>query len=465
MKTNGLGATGGSGSTIVVSAAHTFADNTARDTYFTGHTSEKTNGLVIIVGSAYQQWNGAAWIVITAIATGPAGAAGSAGSAGAAGATGATGPTGNQGAQGIPGDTGQDAALPPVNLGTGAIALTRAANSNRSNRAAPIAPQTVTVDTTNGVIGDLYSIANLGSANITMPSGFVIEPGKYGCDEWEGGATFISTMSVEAGSGSAPASISGSTTVGQTLTCVPATGYHGSFQWQNFVSSAWADIGGATSATFDTLLTSTPYRCNFAGLYYTNEITTSSGGGLAAANDSFDRTDTTTGMGVATGGGVYDDTTTTAKMIVNGNLCVMAPSVGLDYAQSNLETDTVNRTSGIVVDLTPVIGGTLYWFPRIDDSGDSVFVECRGDNHNFIVKQSVSGANTTLATDTAHTGNFAHTLSAVLAGASVTITVDGDVIYTDAAQHTAEAGTLCGMGAFGSSATMAGLSFNNLTNT
>lgn len=46
----------------LVAAAHNFADNAARDTYFTANPSEKTTGTVIRVGSAYQQWSGLLWI-------------------------------------------------------------------------------------------------------------------------------------------------------------------------------------------------------------------------------------------------------------------------------------------------------------------------------------------------------------------------------------------------------------------
>lgn len=90
MKTNGLGA-GGTTGVITVPAQYTFADNTARDTYFTAHPTEKVLNLFIIVGSAFQEWSGSAWVVVTSIAQGPAGTNGSAGSAGAAGAAGTNG--------------------------------------------------------------------------------------------------------------------------------------------------------------------------------------------------------------------------------------------------------------------------------------------------------------------------------------------------------------------------------------
>lgn len=50
-----------------VNSNHIFADNTARDTYFTANPTEKVSSLIISVGSGYQEWNGTAWIAKTGI--------------------------------------------------------------------------------------------------------------------------------------------------------------------------------------------------------------------------------------------------------------------------------------------------------------------------------------------------------------------------------------------------------------
>lgn len=100
--------------------------------------------------------------------------------------------------------------LAPANLGTGAVALTAASHANRSNRWNGSTDQTVTIDTTGGTVGDLYSITNIGSGTLLMPgtaaAGYkrTIGPGSGGVVEWLGGSTFISWIpnNVGAGTGS-----------------------------------------------------------------------------------------------------------------------------------------------------------------------------------------------------------------------------------------------------------------------
>jgi len=50
-----------------INSNHIFADNTARDAYFTTNPTEKVSSLIISVGSGYQEWNGTAWIAKTGI--------------------------------------------------------------------------------------------------------------------------------------------------------------------------------------------------------------------------------------------------------------------------------------------------------------------------------------------------------------------------------------------------------------
>lgn len=50
-----------------INSNHIFADNTARDAYFTANPTEKVSSLIISVGSGYQEWNGTAWIAKTGI--------------------------------------------------------------------------------------------------------------------------------------------------------------------------------------------------------------------------------------------------------------------------------------------------------------------------------------------------------------------------------------------------------------
>ena len=50
-----------------INSNHIFANNTARDAYFTANPTEKVSSLIISVGSGYQEWNGTAWIAKTGI--------------------------------------------------------------------------------------------------------------------------------------------------------------------------------------------------------------------------------------------------------------------------------------------------------------------------------------------------------------------------------------------------------------
>lgn len=71
------------GGGLSILSSHIFADNTARDTYFTANPTEKTVGVFISVGSGFQQWNGTTWVTMTAVVQGPAGTNGTNGTVGA----------------------------------------------------------------------------------------------------------------------------------------------------------------------------------------------------------------------------------------------------------------------------------------------------------------------------------------------------------------------------------------------
>ena len=50
-----------------INSNHIFADNIARDLYFTANPTEKVPSLIISVGVGYQEWNGTAWIAKTGL--------------------------------------------------------------------------------------------------------------------------------------------------------------------------------------------------------------------------------------------------------------------------------------------------------------------------------------------------------------------------------------------------------------
>jgi hypothetical protein len=188
----------------------------------------------------------------------------------------------------IPAASSGGGALAPVDLGTGAIALTAAAHANRALRWSGSAAQTVSINTTGGVIGDLYSIANKGTATITMPgsaaAGFklAVEPGTVGAIEWEGGPTFYSTIPAQVtggGGGEDPASISApsGTAVGSPLVVAFNGGWFANaLQWEaNGVA-----IPGETSATLLIPTADVWYRCIVNNQFATNQIhSTAAGGG------------------------------------------------------------------------------------------------------------------------------------------------------------------------------------------
>lgn len=58
---------GGGGGSFVINDDHFFADNNARDTYFTAHPDELETGTLIKVGTEYQQYNGTSWTNVTAV--------------------------------------------------------------------------------------------------------------------------------------------------------------------------------------------------------------------------------------------------------------------------------------------------------------------------------------------------------------------------------------------------------------
>lgn len=96
-----VGSTGGSAFTI--NKNHIFADNTARDSYFALNPTEKEDGILISVGSGFQEYNGANWIEKSPILKGNKGDKGDKGD------TGEQGLQGIQGVQGLQGISGQDA--------------------------------------------------------------------------------------------------------------------------------------------------------------------------------------------------------------------------------------------------------------------------------------------------------------------------------------------------------------------
>lgn len=55
-----IGGVGG----YAVDSKHIFANNDARDSYFAEHPDEKVKGLLISVGSGFQEWNGTEWVEI-----------------------------------------------------------------------------------------------------------------------------------------------------------------------------------------------------------------------------------------------------------------------------------------------------------------------------------------------------------------------------------------------------------------
>lgn len=61
-----IGGVGG----YAVDSKHIFANNDARDSYFAEHPDEKVKGLLISVGSGFQEWNGTEWVDKTAIIAG-----------------------------------------------------------------------------------------------------------------------------------------------------------------------------------------------------------------------------------------------------------------------------------------------------------------------------------------------------------------------------------------------------------
>ena len=105
---------GGGGGSFVIADDHFFADDAARDAFF---TDAPEAGTLISVGTDYQQWDGSAWVDKTAIVRGPkgdTGAQGIQGIQGPAGPAGPQGPQGVQGIQGVAGATGAAGAVGPA---------------------------------------------------------------------------------------------------------------------------------------------------------------------------------------------------------------------------------------------------------------------------------------------------------------------------------------------------------------
>ena len=55
---------------LTIDSNHVFLNNTARDAYFDANPGEKVVGVLISVGSGYQEWSGTEWIDKTAIIAG-----------------------------------------------------------------------------------------------------------------------------------------------------------------------------------------------------------------------------------------------------------------------------------------------------------------------------------------------------------------------------------------------------------
>lgn len=171
-----------------------------------------------------------------------------------------------------------------VTIGTGGIALSASANANRTNVWTGSTPQTVTIDTTGGVVDDLYILANQGTADVTMPGtagagySLTVAPNTIGCVQWRGGSTFLSwipsvtgvavvdnltstssTNALSAKQGKVlsdllaavapPVTVTGSTVNGSVLTRTLGTGWSESAgNW----TRDGTNISGATSPTYTT---------------------------------------------------------------------------------------------------------------------------------------------------------------------------------------------------------------------
>ncbi|MFA7020361.1 MAG: DUF2793 domain-containing protein, partial [Bacilli bacterium] len=95
-------------SSFSIDPNHQFIDTASRDDYFTIHSDELTDGVLIAVASGFQQYDlgVASWYDRTAVLRGPPGVDGRDGIDGADGAKGDTGAQGPQGPQGIQGPAG-----------------------------------------------------------------------------------------------------------------------------------------------------------------------------------------------------------------------------------------------------------------------------------------------------------------------------------------------------------------------
>lgn len=97
------GGGGGPGGTITINASHYFADDTARNTYFSTHSSELVDGIYVVSGTELQHRINGAWVDESVVVKGEKGDTGDTGSAGSNGKTilyGAVDPT----TEGVDGD-------------------------------------------------------------------------------------------------------------------------------------------------------------------------------------------------------------------------------------------------------------------------------------------------------------------------------------------------------------------------
>lgn len=150
--------------------------------------------------------------------------------------------------------TGDVAVAPlnaPADLGTGGSTLTASVNADRYNFWRGAADAVLATNTTGATRGMMITISHEGTGGVltlgaTAPAGYksTLGIGEVGQIVYNGTA-WQSAIPASGGT-STIAAESGSSAVGSTLTCTPAAGWTGTFQWRR----AGADIGGATASTY-----------------------------------------------------------------------------------------------------------------------------------------------------------------------------------------------------------------------
>ena len=159
---------GGGGSSLTVPSAFIFANDTARDAYFTSNPTQKVSGIYVSSNSVLEKWDGSTWTGMSAVITGPTGAQGPTGATGVAGATGATGsqgptgvqgPTGTTGSQGPTGPTGPQGATGPTGSVSSASGIVYTVPSSVNSSTS------LTIDPT---VGRLQPVAMTGNCTATF---------------------------------------------------------------------------------------------------------------------------------------------------------------------------------------------------------------------------------------------------------------------------------------------------------